>query len=134
MGNALVAGAVADVGPGLTPARPTQGWASGLSNLVPQPGPLGGSAALSCGKPPAFRQVPASSPFSAQAGRLSLPACAEEIIQGARTSERRSLSASQTAEPSVLIESTDRNSDEPGPAAADLKAGTTPSKQEAIRG
>ena len=39
----------------------------------------------------------------AQAGRLSLPACGEEVLQGARPSERRSLSASQAAEPQLAL-------------------------------
>jgi len=34
-----------------------------------------------------------------QAGRLSLPACAEEVVEYADPSERRSLSAQQAAEP-----------------------------------
>ena len=37
-----------------------------------------GSAAPLCGKPPAFRPAPDPSSSSAQAERLSLPACAEE--------------------------------------------------------
>jgi hypothetical protein len=40
---------------------------------------------------------------SAQAGRLSLPACAEEVVRYRRPSERRSLSASQAAEPRVIV-------------------------------
>ena len=39
----------------------------------------------------------------APAGRLSLPACAEEVLQDARPSERRSLSASQAAEPQLAL-------------------------------
>ena len=75
---------------------------------------LSGSAALTCGKPPAFRQMLAYSPSSAQAGRLSLPACAEEFTQEASPSERRSLSASQAAEPQVIVERVGRNLDKPG--------------------
>jgi hypothetical protein len=134
VGNALVAGAVVDVGLRLTPARPTQGWASGLSNLVPQPRPLSGSAAPTCGKPPAFRQVLASSRSSALAGRLSLPASAEEAIQGGPPWERRSLSANQAAEPQVLIGRTDRNSDQPESAFAGLKAGARPPTPEVLHG
>jgi len=37
-----------------------------------------------------------------QAGRLSLPACEEEVAQGGRASEGRSLSASQAAESQVI--------------------------------
>jgi RND family efflux transporter MFP subunit len=46
--------------------------------------------------------MPDPSLSSAQDGRLSLPSCAEEVVQGAGPSERRSLSASRvrgTAEP-----------------------------------
>jgi RND family efflux transporter MFP subunit len=43
--------------------------------------------------------MPDPSLSSAQAGRLSLPACAEEVVQDAGPSERRSLSAHQPAEP-----------------------------------
>jgi DNA polymerase elongation subunit (family B) len=78
------------------------------------PSPQSGSAAPPCGKPPAFRpklELPLS---SAQAGRLSLPACAEEVVQGARPSERRSLSANQAAELQVVIGRTDRNLDNLG--------------------
>ena len=39
---------------------------------------------------------------SAQAGRLSLPACAEEVVRDVRPSERRSLSASHAAEPQFV--------------------------------
>ena len=41
---------------------------------------------------------------SAQAGRLSLPACAEEVLQQARSPGRRSLPTSQAAEPQVAAE------------------------------
>ena len=78
------------------------------------PSPQSGSAAPPCGKPPAFRSEPNLCLSSAQAGRLSLPACAEEVIQGARPSERRSLSANQAAEPQVVIERTACNLDKPG--------------------
>ena len=53
---------------------------------------------------------------SAQAGRLSLPACAEEVLQEARPSERQSLSAYQAAEPLVIIDTIERNLDKPGQA------------------
>ena len=42
-----------------------------------------GSAALTCGKPLAFRPMPLRLSFAPPAGRLSLPAGAEGIIQGA---------------------------------------------------
>jgi hypothetical protein len=45
----------------------------------------------------------------ASAGRLSLPACAEEVLQDARPSERRSLSASQAAEPQVIVHQIEHN-------------------------
>jgi len=70
---------------------------SGLSELAAHAGPHSGSAALSCGKPPAFRPMPHSS--SSQAGRPSLPACEEEASQDRRPSKRRSLFASQAAQP-----------------------------------
>jgi hypothetical protein len=73
-----------------------------------------GSAAPTCGKPPAFQPVPEPTPSSARAGRPSLPACAEEVLQEPRPSERRSLSASQAAEPQVVIDSVERNLDRPG--------------------
>ena len=58
--------------------------------------------------------MPHLSSSSAQAGRLSLPACAEEVLHDARPSERRSLSASQAAEPQVIVDRTARNLDKPG--------------------
>jgi len=63
-----------------------------------------------------FPAVASSFPSSAQAGRLRLPACAEEVIRGAHPSERRSFSASQAAMPQVAIEGTDRNLDKLGQA------------------
>jgi hypothetical protein len=54
-----------------------------------------------------------SSSSSAQAGRLSLPACAEEVVQAGRPSERQSLSASQAAEPQVVADGNERDMDEP---------------------
>jgi len=61
-----------------------------------------GSAAPMCGKPPALRPAPDSLSSSAQAERLSLSACAEEIVEGMRPTERQSLSARQAAEPQVV--------------------------------
>ena len=52
-------------------------------------------------------------PSSTQAGRLSLPACVEEVTQDARPSERRSLSARQAAEPQFGAGQTDGNLDKP---------------------
>jgi len=46
---------------------------------------------------------------SSQAGRLSLPACEEEVTGNVRPSERRSLSANQAAEPQAVIEGIKRN-------------------------
>ena len=83
------------------------------SKLETQSSAQPGSAALLCGKPPAIRPVPDPSSSSAQAGRLSLPACAEEVLQGARPSERRSLSARQAAEPQVIADRIERNLDKP---------------------
>ena len=79
------------------PARARHG--ARLSKLASHASAQCGSAALLCGKPPAFRPAPEPLSSSAQAGRLSLPACAEEVVQYARPTERRSLSAQQTAEP-----------------------------------
>ena len=50
-----------------------------------------GSAALPCGKPLAFRSMPHLPSPSAQAGRLSLPTCAEEVPKDGCPSERQSL-------------------------------------------
>ena len=49
--------------------------------------------------PLAFRSGLVSSSPSAQAGKLSLPTCAEEVVQVGRLTERPSLSAHQAAEP-----------------------------------
>jgi len=90
------------------------GGTPALSRLTARPGPQRGSAALSCGKPPAFRPMLPHSLPSAQAGRLSLPACAEGVIQRGRPSERRSLSADQAAEPQVIVDRFERNLNAPG--------------------
>jgi coenzyme F420-reducing hydrogenase delta subunit/ferredoxin len=76
--------------------------ASELSKLEAPSIAQRGSAAPMCGKPPAFRAAPDPLSSSAQAGRLSLPACAEEVLQDTRPTERQSLSASQAAEPQVV--------------------------------
>jgi hydrogenase maturation protein HypF len=73
-----------------------------------------GSAAVTCGKPLAFRSVPHLSPSSAPSGRLSLPDGVEGVIQDACTSERQSLSASQPAEPQLVVNRIDRNLGKPG--------------------
>ena len=103
-------------------AVPLDGVNPPLSKLETPSSAQRGSAALLCGKPPAFRPVPQPPSSSTQAGRLSLPACAEEILQDARPSERQSLSASQAAEPQVIVHQIERNLDKcgitPGPTAA----------------
>jgi uncharacterized protein (TIGR00297 family) len=91
--------------------RCSGGFTSELSNSAAHLGPQSGSAAPICGKPPAFRPMPHSLPSSAQAGRLSLPACAEEVVQGAHPSERRSLSARQAAEPQAVGDEMQRSLD-----------------------
>ena len=82
-----------------------------LSKLATHSSAQRGSAAPSCGKPPAFRPVPDPSSSSAPAGRLSLPAGAEEVLQGARSPERQSLSAHQAAEPQGVADRIESNSD-----------------------
>jgi hypothetical protein len=99
------------------------GSAAGVSRLASHASAQGGSAAPTCGKPLAFRSIPGPSSISAQAGRLSLPACAKEVLQDARPSERRSLSASQAAEPQVTVHQIERNLDKCG--SVDLKVNTT---------
>ena len=107
-------------------AVPLSGWLlsnheSGLSKsrarsdgFPTQADGSGGSAAPTCGKALAFREMsPPLSP-SAQAGRLSLPACAEGKVQDALRSERQSLSASQAAEPQVVVNGIERNLDKRG--------------------
>jgi alanyl-tRNA synthetase len=51
---------------------------------------------------------------SAPAGRLSLPAGAEETLQEVRLAERQSLSASQAAQPQAILDVSERNLDKPG--------------------
>ncbi len=81
---------------GTPPSGELESWLPKLAACVI---PQRGSAALSCGKALPFRTVLNPSFICAQAGRLSLPACAEEIAQDTQSTERRSLSASQAAEP-----------------------------------
>jgi hypothetical protein len=95
-------------GPGVGAQR-----AAGLSKLLTSSSAHRGSAALPCGKPPAFRPVPEPLSSSAQAGRLSLPACAEEVFQDTRSTERRSLSAHQAAEPQAVADPIEGNLDKP---------------------
>jgi hypothetical protein len=106
------------------------GEGPGLSKSAVHPSSLRGSAAPTCGKPPAFRPMIPPSISSAQAGRLSLPACAEEVTHNAHPSERRSLSASQAAEPQAIVHQIEHNLDKYG--SADLKASATPGPQLAL--
>ena len=75
--------------------------------------------APSAAPPPAVRKASgfpahaASFPPSAQAGRLNLPACAEEVVRDTRATERRSLSAQRPAEPQVAARRIERNLDKP---------------------
>jgi hypothetical protein len=109
---------------------------AGLSELAAHAGPEHGSVRQPTEKPVAFRPVPDLSFSSAQAGRPSLPACAEEVLQEGRPSERRSLSASRAAEP----QATATKSDAPTQpvllasleAAAGLKPAVTPPVISAI--
>ena len=96
------------------------------SKLASHAGPQSGSAALPCGKPAAFRPMPTRLSSSAQAGRLSLPACAEEVVQGAGTSERRSLSANQAAEPQVVVDTSEANLAKPATHTLKLPLHQTP--------
>jgi len=69
------------------------------------------------GFPPSSSRLPPS----AQAGRLSLPAWAEDGLVDAWRSERRSLSASQSAEPQAPINKDKCSFDKPAwPCAATL--------------
>jgi hypothetical protein len=110
------------------------GLAPGLAELGSHAGLRSGSAAPPCGKPPAFRPMPAPLSFSAQAGRLSLPACAEEVVQGADPSERRSLSANQAAEPQVLVDPSERILDKPGACPGQRKGKPWPLERESKQG
>ena len=83
----------------------------GLSKLPAYAGAQSGSAAPTCGKPPAFLPAPHLSSSSVQAGTHSLPACTEEAVQVRRPAERQSLSANQTAEPQFLARCNERNLD-----------------------
>jgi len=84
---------------GTPPSGDPRDAGSRLSKLETQSSAQSGSAAATCGKASPFRPVPNPLSSSAQAGRLRLPACAEEALQDARPSERQSLSASQAAKP-----------------------------------
>src|SRR5208337_2822391 len=86
---------------------------AGLSKLAIPVSAQRGSAAPICGKPPTFRPIPHLSFSSAQAGRLGLPACAEQVLWERHRSERPSLSACQAAEPQVIRGYSARNLDKP---------------------
>ena len=89
-----------------------------------------GSAAMTCGSSSRERTVRLCRPdlrkasgfpapfrtsfSSAQAGRLSLPACAEEVSQDTQPTERRSLSAHQAAQPQAVADSIEGNLDKLG--------------------
>jgi coenzyme F420-reducing hydrogenase delta subunit/ferredoxin len=75
---------------------------SQLTQLDNSPSVASGSVRQPTEKPPAFRAAPELSSSSAQAERLSLSACAEEVVEGMRPAERQSLSARQAAEPRVV--------------------------------
>jgi ATP-dependent Lhr-like helicase len=103
---------------------------STLKTFSPRGGlsePVGGCAAASCGKPPAFRPMPAPSSSSAPAGRLGLPAGAEEDVRHTSVSERRSLSARQVAEPHATVSRPVRILDEPDLATVFAARRITPS-------
>jgi len=72
-----------------------------LSKLAAAASGESGFAAPLCGKAPPFRAILHLLFSSSQAGRLSLPACEEEVVQNAYLPERPSLSAKQVAEPQV---------------------------------
>ena len=111
-------------GPGVGAQR-----AAGLSKLLTSSSAHRGSAALPCGKPPAFRPVPEPLSSSAQAGRLSIPACAEEVFQDTRPTERRSLSASRvrgTAEPQAVADPIEGDLDKPPARCAPARRTSRP--------
>jgi uncharacterized protein (TIGR00297 family) len=93
------------------------GFGTELPKSANHVGTQSGSAAPTCGKPPASRSMPHPMSTSAQAGRLSLPACAEVVDHGARPPERQSLSASQAAEPQV-VDKTERDLRDHGPTSS----------------
>jgi hypothetical protein len=97
------------------------GAAAGVSRLASPAITQGGAVRQPTEKPLAFQPIPGPSSISAQAGRLSLPACGEEVLQDARPSERQSLSARQAAEPQVIVHQIERNLDKCG--SAGLKVG-----------
>ena len=98
------------------PIERSRGDSRKLKPSKPATHPESGSAALTCGKPPAFRPEPdSSSSCSSPAGKLSLPAGEEEGFQDTGAAERQSLSASQAAEPQVIPDGIAGNSDKPAP-------------------
>jgi hypothetical protein len=104
----------------------TGGSYARLSKLPDHAGAESGSAAPTCGKPPAFRPIPHPSSSSAQVGRLSLPACAEEVVQARRPSERPSLSANQAAEPQLVGNGNERNLDKLGSQGMEFQTTSLP--------
>jgi hypothetical protein len=62
----------------------------------------------------AFRPMSQPRSSSKQAGRLSLPACLEEVLQDARPTGRQSLPARQAAEPQVVADRIEGNLDKLG--------------------
>jgi hypothetical protein len=111
-------------GPGVGAQR-----AAGLSKLLTPSSAHRGSVRQPTEKPPAFRPAPEPLSSSAQAGRLSLPACAEEVFQDTRPTERRSLSASRvrgTAEPQAVADATEGNSDKPAARCAPTRCTSHP--------
>jgi hypothetical protein len=105
---------------------------AGLSELAAHTSPERGSAAPACGKPLASRPVPDLSFPSSQAGKLRLPACAEEVLQEGRPSERRSLSASQAAEPQAIATKIDPPTQPVLVASLEGAAGLKPAEKPAV--
>jgi len=81
-----------------------------------------GSAAPPCGKAPPFRPILCLLSASPQGGRLSLPACGEEVVEAACVPERPSLSASLAAEPRVTGRRIVGNLDKPGHGTAPTRS------------
>jgi hydrogenase maturation protein HypF len=95
-------------------ARQFVGRGPRLSELPTIADAHSGSAAPTCGKPPAFRPVPHPSLSSTPSGRLSLPDGVGEVVEEPRPSERQGLSASQSAKPQAVVDRTDLNLAKPG--------------------
>jgi hypothetical protein len=73
-------GGVAPV-PACREPRRGSGFTPGLPKLAVRAIAQRGSAAPTCGKPPAFRPMPQPCSSAAQAGRFGLPACAAEVTE-----------------------------------------------------